>query len=189
VGPIIISINFGAYPRSGNTFTNSSMSNGLINVDYCVHEHNAHKLLNTLNRFTIIRNPLDAISSAIVHYSSTHDDRVNRFVEWYVDYYNQCLNKSCLFVDFNNLIFNPRKVFISLLDKFQIKEHNFYFLDFSLSDKNATEPDKQYEVFKIKDEILYSQYYASAVQIYEKILSESRPQFENVTADTASIIL
>jgi len=29
----------------------------------------------------------------------------------------------------------------------------------------------------------------NSLQIYEKILSESRPQFENVTADTASIIL
>lgn len=171
-------INFGAYPRSGNTFTNLSMLNGLINVDYHVHEHNAHRLLNTKNRFTIIRNPLDSVSSAIVHYSSTHDDRVDRFTEWYVDYYSQCLNKGCLFIDFNNLIVNPKEVFISLLDKFQVKEHNFYFLNFSSFDKNTTESNKQYEVTNLKDEIVHSRYYAVALEIYKKILFESRLQFE-----------
>jgi len=161
-------INFGAYPRSGNTFTNSSMSRGLIDVDYHVHEHNAHKLLKTQNRFTIIRNPLDAISSAIVHYSSEHDDRVDRFTEWYVDYYTQCLNKNCLFVDFINLIINSQETFIKIVNKFGITNHNFNTLDFSLSDKNATEFNKKKEVANLKKQIIYSKYYISAIEIYEK---------------------
>lgn len=170
-------INFGAYPRSGNTFTNSSMLNGLVDIDYYVHGHNAHKLLNTQNRFTIVRNPLDAVSSAIVHYSSLHDDKVDRFTEWYVDYYSQCLNKNCLLVNFENLISNPKTIFISLVNHFSFKTHIFDSLDFSLSDKNATESNKKQEVFELKEKIPYSIHYGSAVKVYEKSLLESKKQF------------
>lgn len=167
-------INFDAYPRSGNTFTNLSMLSGLVNVDYGMHKHNAHKLLSTPNRFTVVRNPLDAISSAIVCYSSLHDKRVDRFTEWYVDYYNQCFNKGCLFIDFNNLIADPKKTFISIVNKFLIKEHNFDSLDFSLFCKNATESNKKEQVIELKDEILHSKHYVDAIKIYKKTLFESK---------------
>jgi len=159
-------INFGAYPRSGNTFTNSSMIMGLIDVDYCAHEHNAHKLLKTQNRFTIIRNPLDSISSAIVHYSSQHDDRVNRFTEWYVDYYTQCSDKKCITILFDELINDPKKTFINLAKKMMIQNHNFDKIDYSLANKNETVFERQNEVSVLRNEIEKSSYFADALDVY-----------------------
>ena len=149
------------------------MENGLVDSKYQMFEHNAYNLLKSENPFTTIRNPIDCIPSAIIKYESKHEDRIERFVEWYLDFYSQCLNKNCTIILFEKLIDSPKKIFNNLANILNIKNHKFNEINYLLGEKNKTPICYNKEIFLLKKEIYKSNSVLDAIKLFNNLKLKS----------------
>ena len=162
-------INFSSFPRSGNHFANDLIKNHLPNVTINWDgSHRASFLNNKTNCFTVIRKPEDCIASWIVYSKDNRKDRIDKVTEWYVAFYEQCINNKIAIVLFSTLIKEPITVLRFLCNIFNIenKESNKFGLD--KLNKNATQTTKKQEVEQIKFEVTNSKFYLQAIGIFNE---------------------
>jgi hypothetical protein len=133
------------YPRSGKTFFVSTFAhNTFVKLPY-THLHEGDKediLFDYENIVTIIRDPLESISSLITMEYTYYEDlqktykedidlliknKINTRIKEYENFYSIILKNSDIVIDFKKLIFNTKDIIYSVANKLnlEIKTNNF----------------------------------------------------------------
>lgn len=153
-------ITFGSFPRSGNFFLVDVLRKNAPTTSYNWVGHNAFLLTKEKDSFTVIRNPLECISSWIIYKNDSRPDRAEKAIRWYCAFYEKCHENNIRIFTFEDLISDP----IGLLDKIcnvQIRdEHQKYF-------RNETADKSSYK--SVLGEVSSSREIQKAIDLFEKL--------------------
>ncbi len=133
------------YPRSGKTFFVSTLAhNTFVKLPHThLHEgENAELLKEYENILTIIRDPLESVSSLITmeytyyeELQKTYKEDINLFIKnkilerikQYEDFYSIIIKEANIFIDFTKLVYQTEDVIVSVANKLdlEIRTKNF----------------------------------------------------------------
>lgn len=133
-------ITFSSFPRSGNTFTHSLFSQVLPDHKINGILHNVYYLNKKPNPFTTIRNPLECVTSWIVRSDDERNNRAEKILEWYIDFYTTIRSYGVPVIAFLDLVKYPLNVVDYLcdifgFDKLKIKKYDAIHNETSETDK------------------------------------------------------
>jgi len=168
-------ITLGAFARSGNHYFQHLVETALISVHCDWLSHRISDWDNKPNRVTIVRNPLDCVTSWI---STTHDsrhDRAEKVLEWYLVYHQVVLTKQIMVLTFDELTCNPLHTINRVCDRYAINRSFFSSNETLTAAMNsdfdfiwANWTDKiDYPI--IQQEIRSSSLYSAAVDLFEAL--------------------
>jgi len=100
-------ITLGAFARSGNHYFQHLVQTALIGVRCDWLSHRISDWDNKPNPVTIVRHPLDSVSSWIATTGDQRTDRAEKVLEWYVAYQKIIKLKQIPAIRFDRLIANP----------------------------------------------------------------------------------
>jgi hypothetical protein len=98
-------ITLGAFPRSGNHYFQHLVETAFADVRCNWLYHRMSDWDNKPNRVTIVRNPLDCVSSWISTTEDSRSDRAEKVLDWYMAYYEKIKSLNGIVVlDFDQLV-------------------------------------------------------------------------------------
>lgn len=168
-------ITLGAFVRSGNHYFEHLVQTALVNVRLNWLSHRINDWDNQQNPVTIVRNPVDCISSWISTTKDTRQDRADKVLEWYVSYYEKILSLNTIVVlPFNRLVNDSLGSINHVCDVYGINKSFFSNNDtlraaFSDSVDYVWANWTGMDLSEIKKEIKESPLFNSATKIYEEL--------------------
>jgi hypothetical protein len=172
------SITLGAFVRSGNHFFQRLVDISLVGIECDWLSHRISDWGNKPNKVTIVRHPLDSISSWI---STTRDKRIDRsekVLEWFISYHEEILNQEILILQFDDLISDPLGSINKVSDRYGLGRSFFSNNDTLLAAMGnefdfvwANDDKSDYPI--IQEQILSSRSYIAATGLFEKLIAQS----------------
>jgi hypothetical protein len=198
-----------SYPRTGNTFMSYALRsayelNGVAWERYPIISHTHSKYLQRLKndknfyQISIVRNPIDTISSFVVHFSFSDgvDLQINENLvrmsshcsRLYLEFYSEWLiNKNATMISFEKMKDEPNKVINLIFDEIGLNyfkyidpDHVLKTLRESDTESNSgiwtghtprdVESLKEYQI--VKNFIISTDQYKECLDVYNKIMEE-----------------
>jgi hypothetical protein len=165
-------VNIGSFPRSGNHFLVKILRILLPELKVNWIEHNIHWLGIKPNVITIVRNPIDCISSWINFTQDIRENRADKILEWYCEYQNKCisLKETIYIVDFTKLISDTESIIDSICSFYKIQKNPNFNLLPSFDAQFCNSVPFQYDRLSLSNEISNSKYFEIAIDLYNKAL-------------------
>ena len=168
-------ITFGAFARSGNHYFQYLVETALVDVRCDWLSHRIGDWDNKPNCVTVVRNPLDCVSSWISTGSDQRENRAEKVLEWYISYYEKIDSLDKIVVlPFDQLINDSLGSINHVCDVYGLNKSFFSSNDTlkaAFSDSidyvwaNWTNTDLSQIKYEIKNNYLFK----DAIKIYKKL--------------------
>ncbi len=168
-------ITLGAFVRSGNHFFQHLVRTALIDVRCDWLSHRMSDWDGKSNRVTVVRNPLDCVSSWISTCKDERADRSSKVLEWYVSYHKQVDALGIFVVPFDSLIQDSLGSINKVCADFGLNRSFFSSNDTLAKAMESSEDfvwanDNKDDYPQIHKEILANRLYVDAVKMYDKLV-------------------
>ena len=167
-------ITFGAFARSGNHYFQYLVETALVDVRCDWLSHRIGDWDNKPNCVTVVRNPLDCVSSWVSTGSDQRENRAEKVLEWYIAYHKTILSKDIMILTFEELISDSLGSINKVCNKYGINKSVFFdnnALGVAMGNKtnfvNANYDKSDYPV--INAEICSNGLYSDAVKLFEEL--------------------
>lgn len=172
-------ITLGAFARSGNHYFQRLVEVSLINVHCDWLSHRISDWDNKKNKVTIVRHPLECVSSWISTTRDSRIDRADKVLEWYVAYHQKIQLLRIMTLHFDDLVEDPLGSINNVCFEFGLNK-SFFSNNENLAvameasyDFVWANPDKS-DYQTIQQEILSSRLYSDAVELFEVLCVPDR---------------